>query len=466
MKRIMKFKRLRFLVLVLALMVFSSTVTFAAPNENSSTAFDKKVLARIDAERALKHIENLSEGIGPRIAGTKEERQAAEYVKRELSRYGYDAEIQEFDIKNVIPKLTIDSLNNKELKSNAATGSGNTGENGVTANIINCGLGLDSSNFPEEVKGNIALIQRGAISFSDKAINAVAAGAVGVILYNNVDGILNPTLGTYVSPIPVLAISKADGDLLANEVADKEIQATIKAPLYTKSWNVIAKREPKNKNKATDKIIYVTAHYDSVPYAPGANDNASGTAMLLEFARILKAYPIDKEVRFIACGAEEIGLLGSRYYVSKLSEDELSRSFANFNMDMIATSYEACNILYADTVTGEPNLVTDYAVAAGARLGNNILSISPGSSSDHAPFGDLGIPAACFIWGDENGKLEPWYHTPDDTINTNLSLDRLQQAGEIVGSALYDALRVQTPNLKNNSTKINTNKHYDFGVTQ
>lgn len=466
MKKIMRFKRLRVMVWALALMVLSSSVTLAAPNENSSTAFDKKILARIDSERALKHIEKLSEEIGPRVAGTTEEKQAAEYIKNELNSYGYEAEIQEFDIKNVVPKLIIDSLNNKELRANAATGSGYTDENGVTANIVNCGLGKDLSDFPETVKGNIALIKRGTISFAEKATNAVNAGAVGVILYNNVDGPLNPTLGDYPSSVPVLSLSMADGELLAKEIADKEVKCTIKASLYTKSWNVIAKREPKNKNTATDKIVYVTAHYDSVPFAPGANDNASGTAMLLEFARILKAYPIDKEVRFIACGAEEIGLLGSEYYVSQLSDDEVSRSFANFNMDMIATSYEACNVLYTDTVSGEPNLVTDYAVAAGARLGNNILSVSPGSSSDHAPFGELNIPASCFIWGDEDGKLEPWYHTPDDTINKNVSLDRLQQAGEIVGSALYDVIRVQTPNLQNSPIRTNTPKNYDFGVAQ
>ncbi|RCK13047.1 hypothetical protein DT075_01670 [Bacillus licheniformis] len=62
----------------------------------------------------------------------------------------------------------------------------------------------------------------------------------------------------------------------------------------------------KAKGVKNPDIVYVTSHYDSVPYAPGANDNASGTSVVLELARILKTVPADKEIRFITFGAEEI----------------------------------------------------------------------------------------------------------------------------------------------------------------
>lgn len=461
------FKRLRMVAATLALVFMSSSYAFAAPNENAGSPFDQKVLSRIKTDRALDHIKYLSEEIGPRVAGTNEEIRAREYIKTQFEKYGYETEIQEFDISNVVPKLKIDSLGNKDLRAKAATGSGYTTGNGLTTDIIDCAFGATSSDFPESVMGNIALIKRGEASFEEKARNAVAAGASGVIIYNNIEEPLNATLGDYVSPIPVLTISLADGELLLNEMKDKEVIATIDAEVKTKSWNVIAKREPKNKNKATDGIVYVTAHYDSVPYAPGANDNASGTAMLLEFARILKSYQIDKEVRFIACGAEEIGLIGSKYYVSTLSQDELARSVANFNMDMIATSYGPCTTLYVNTVDGKSNLVTDSAIEAAAKLNNNIVRVNYGRSSDHAPFGDAGIPATCFIWGDDEGNLEPWYHTPQDTIAENISLDRLQQSAEIIGSALYNAIRVQTPNLVNKPNNFNImNQIYDLGIAQ
>ncbi|OOR32145.1 aminopeptidase, partial [Bacillus cereus] len=101
------------------------------------------------------------------------------------------------------------------------------------------------------------------------------------------------------------------------------------------SYNVIATKKPTFKKKATNDIIVLGSHLDSVAAAPGANDNASGTAMMLELARVLKKLPTDTEIRFTTFGAEEPGLLGSRYYVGNLSDDEINRTIANFNLDMV-----------------------------------------------------------------------------------------------------------------------------------
>jgi len=426
-------KGFRVFSLVLVFVMIFTMTSFAAPNANASTAFDQKVLARVDARKTLEHIRYLSETIGPRVAGTQQEREAAGYIQKQFEKLGYDVKVQTFGIENVVSELVVDVFKDRMFRVNTATGSGYTDVDGITGVLVDCGLGASSSDFPDAVKGKIAFVQRGAVSFAIKAENAVNAGAIGVLMYNNAPGGLNPTLGDYASPIPYLSISLSDGLDILGEMENDDVRVGIKAELMTKSQNVIATRKPNKVDNAG--IIYITAHYDSVPYAPGANDNASGTAMMLEFAKILKAYPIDKEIRFIACGAEEIGLEGSYYYVGNLSQNELDRSVGNFNMDMIATSYGPCNILYADTTDGKSNLVTEAAAASGIRLGNNILEVGRGSSSDHAPFGEKGIPAACFIWGDENGNLEPWYHQPEDTIKINISLDRLQQAGEMIGAS-------------------------------
>src|SRR5699024_2907365 len=90
------------------------------------------------------------------------------------------------------------------------------------------------------------------------------------------------------------------------------------------SQNVIATLTPEDVENP--EIIHVTAHYDSVPGSPGANDNGSGTSGLLEMARALKDIDTNKEIRFVAFGSEEIGLVGARYYVEQLSDDEVDRS--------------------------------------------------------------------------------------------------------------------------------------------
>lgn len=439
-------------------------ISFAAPNEKALKAFDQKIITKVDSNKALQHIKYLSETIGPRVAGTDEEKEASNYIKSQFESYGYDVQVQNFGINNVVSQITVENLEDVLFRVNTATGSGYTDETGIKGQLIDCGLGKDMSEFPAEVKGNIAFLQRGAISFADKAKNAEAAGAIAVLMYNNASGNVNPTLGDYKANIPYLSISLEDGEKIKDEMAKNSVTVSIKSNVLTSSQNIIATRTPKNVKNP--EIVYVTAHYDSVPYAPGANDNASGTSMLLELAKILKSYPIDKEIRFIACGAEEIGLNGSEYYVSQLTKDELDRSCANFNMDMIATSAESCDILYADTVDGEENLVTESMAASGYRLGNKVLSIGKGSSSDHAPFGEAGIPSACFIWGDKDGELEEYYHTPQDTIEINISTDRLQQVGELVGASIYDVVRKDTPNIERSAVRNSKPviKKYDLNI--
>ncbi len=82
---------------------------------------------------------------------------------------------------------------------------------GLTRVAVPCGEGIDATYFPAAVAGNIALIQRGTIAFADKVTNAMAAGAAGVIIYNNVDGALSGTLGAAGDWVPAVSMSMADG---------------------------------------------------------------------------------------------------------------------------------------------------------------------------------------------------------------------------------------------------------------
>src|SRR5699024_6026004 len=125
------------------------------------------------------------------------------------------------------------------------------------------------------------------------------------------------------------------------------------------SPHVIAVKKPEDIE--TPQIAEVTAQYDSVPGSPGVNDNGSGTGTLLELARIWNNISTDKEIRLVAFGAEEIGLVGSAYYVDQLTQDEIDRSAGNFNMDMVGTSWEPATQLYVNVVDGEPNQVWQFA---------------------------------------------------------------------------------------------------------
>lgn len=175
---------------------------------------------------------------------------------------------------------------------------------------------------------------------------------------------MTPNLSGNKVGIPVVGIKKEDGEALTQQ---KEATLKLKAFTNQTSQNIIGIKKPKN-IKHPD-IVYVTAHYDSVPFSPGANDNGSGTSVMLEMARVLKSVPSDKEIRFIAFGAEELGLLGSSHYVDHLSEKELKRSEVNFNLDMVGTSWEKASELYVNTLDGQSNYVWESSRTAAEKLG-------------------------------------------------------------------------------------------------
>jgi subtilisin family serine protease len=92
--------------------------------------------------------------------------------------------------------------------ANGLTYSGTT--TGITATVYYCGLGY-STNFPAAVRNNIALIARGTLTFSNKVVNAMAAGARAAVIYNNASGNFSGTLGGTKNWIPAISLSQADG---------------------------------------------------------------------------------------------------------------------------------------------------------------------------------------------------------------------------------------------------------------
>ncbi|MGN7178917.1 M28 family peptidase [Cytobacillus sp. SAFR-174] len=408
-----------------------------------SKAFDQKVIARIDAARMMEDVRYLSETIGPRAAGTDAEKEAANFIRQRLESYGYTVETQEFSI----PDKMAGGLHTSDLKEILITipsGSGSTAEEGITSGLYDAGLGK-AADFTEEASGKIVLISRGDITFSEKVLNAVNAGAAGVLIYNNVDqpAPMNPSIGGPYN-IPVGSITKASGEALLQDVAaqNKTVTLTVKRFQNIKSQNIIAIKNPKPNKGGEADIVHISAHFDSVPFAPGASDNASGTGVALELARVLKSYPADKELRFAFAGAEEIGLLGSQYYVSQLSGNEKERSIANFNMDMVGTAWENATAIYMNTLDGQANIATETALATAGRIGTpSELVLYQRGASDHVSFHDAGIPAVNFIRREPvTANLEPYYHTPLDSIE-HISAERMKEAGNLIGASVYSLIR-------------------------
>ena len=373
--------------------------------------------------RALEHVRELSVEIGSRPAGSESEARAANYIRDQLASYGYEASIQEFEFEQIVDTgTTLDVLSpaTRKVEARALGGS----ENGtVEGEVLPAGLGR-VEDFPAGIAGKIALIERGEIRFSMKVNNASAAGAAGVLIYNNAPGIFGGELGER-GTIPAASISQEEGQAL--QASASPLPVTVRLSVLTEkqakiSRNVVA--EP----PGGSCTVVSGGHLDSVPDGPGANDNASGTAVVLEMARARAATGATSGVCYVLFGAEELGLLGSAAYVGTLTPAELQALEAMLNFDMLSVGD-------GWPFVGDRTL-TDLVQQEASELGINVRVLNElpeNVGSDHFNFAQKGVPSIIFnCFCDEN------YHTKDDRLEF-VQEPRLRDAGAL-GMGMIAAL--------------------------
>jgi Zn-dependent M28 family amino/carboxypeptidase len=158
--------------------------------------------------------------------------------------------------------------------------------------------------------------------------------------------------------------------------------------------------------------------------APGADDNGSGSAGVLELARVLAATAWESDVRLILFGGEEQGLHGSRQHVAGLAPADLARIRAVLNMDMVGTRNTAEPAVLLEGAPVSQQLIDDLAAAAATYTGLRVETSLKPFASDHVPFIDAGVPAVLSIEGADsaNGNI----HTAADTLD-HIDLELMQE---------------------------------------
>ncbi len=182
-----------------------------------------------------------------------------------------------------------------------------------------------------------------------------------------------------------------------------------------------------------DQVLIIGAHYDHLGTDPngdiyvGANDDASGVAVVLETARTWQeaGFTPDCTVLFAAWDSEEQGLLGSRHYVEN-PRYPLTATIGMIQLDMVGLASEGIM-----TLDGYDNVVGQQLRASARLFDVPTRQSAIRGRSDHEPFLKANVPAALLIWDDAN---VPYYHTPRDTPDT-LQPFRLQQAGAMTSHA-------------------------------
>jgi Zn-dependent M28 family amino/carboxypeptidase len=167
-------------------------------------------------------------------------------------------------------------------------------------------------------------------------------------------------------------------------------------------------------------VVLITAHLDSINLAgptepaPGADDNASGSAGVLALARALAGPATALDLRMILFGGEEEGLFGSLLYVAALSDAERQRIRAVLNMDMIGgRNTPEPGVLLEGAAVSE-DMLDALARAAATYTGLAVEVSRTPYNSDHVPFIDAGISAVLTIEAADGTNTRP--HTADDVV--------------------------------------------------
>lgn len=337
--------------------------------------------------------------IGVRETGTPGELRAAEYIRDELTRAGYQVALEPFrvDVPQDQSRLFDIPPGANEFGALAMSGAPD-GE--ARGRLVFAGLGRTSDYAGVDARGAVVLVNRGVTTFREKAEVAQQAGAVGLIVANNQPGRFRGTIavGSPTITIPVVTASSEDAAVLDAAAATRAVvgvRALRKSEPF-ESRNVVARPS------AEPCTALVGAHYDSVARAPGANDNASGTAGMLELARTHRA----PGLCFVAFGAEEVGLVGSEAYIEAHGVGGL-RFMLNLDVlgvlggpEVVAVTEDALSRALGDRAA---------RVLAEAGLAIPRGAFPPFASSDHASFTKAGVPAVTLTSGDDSQ-----IHTPGD----------------------------------------------------
>jgi Zn-dependent M28 family amino/carboxypeptidase len=408
---------------------------------------------------------------GNRAAGTEGYEASVTYVADQLRQAGYRPEVQRFDATTArnrtpplleVPGAPDAPRAQEDFLPFAFSGNGDvaaaTRTVDLAAGAAASTSGCEPADFAGFPRGTIAVLQRGTCPFRVKAENAQRAGAAAAVIYDpGQPAVVTGTLGGPGITIPVLAVTPEVAGELTGDNAGRQARVRVDVESQSRpTSNVIAELAGSG-----GRVVMVGAHLDSVSAGPGMNDNASGSATVLELARQLAGTEPAATVRFAWWGGEELGLLGSRHYLEQLDRPDRDRIALYLNLDMVA-SPNVRRLVYDGSAGAAPpgsqviqQVLTDYLRGQGLAVGTTSL----GGGSDHASFAAAGIPVGGLFTGAGEPKsqqdqeafggtagqpADPCYHQRCDDLG-NLDLTVLDQMADAAAHAVVTFAGDPTP---------------------
>ena len=322
-----------------------------------------------------------------RTGGSNEELACANYLKSVAEELGIPAYLEDFTVNLATMKTAHLYVDGKEIECTGYTGSG-------CANL-EAPIFYVRSTDPyslSQVKGKIVLVEGGIGHWTYRDL--VENGAIGFITFGgNAHAAdsdverreLRAPLYEGIAKLPGVNINIKSAIALVEAGAQTAKIVLDQDEFEGKSHNVIFDLPGE-----IEETIVFSAHYDSTSLSQGSYDNMSGTVGLLAMADYFKSAPHRYSMRFVLCGSEERGLLGSKAYVAAHEED-LKKTVLNINLDMIGSIMGK----FIAACTCETDAVS-YIKYMGYELGFPVAARQDVYSSDSTPFADKGVPAISF----------------------------------------------------------------------
>ncbi len=349
-------------------------------------------------------------------SGTPEELRVAEYLKAQCESLGVPARLEGFRVPMAEIEQAQVLADGKEIPAKGLFCCGS----GTVEGELYYMPGQDKVSIAG-AKDKIVLLDTQGVGFFTYQ-DLVKAGAKGILFqygnsyYPNKDiderDLRAHVVGEEKKLLCAMLHCSTAVDLVRRGV--RRVQITIRQNEYDgESHNVIAELPGRR-----DEWITLSAHYDSTALSHGSYDNMSGCAGLLGVMEALRGRELTYGLRFLFCGSEERGLLGSKAYVRD-HEAELEKIALNINLDMIGTimgKFIAC-------ASAEEKLA-NYLEYMGAELGIPVAARIGVYSSDSTPFADKGVPAVSLarIAGSNVAPIHGRYDRPE-----LLSMEQLQK---------------------------------------
>lgn len=347
-----------------------------------------------------------------RLGGSTEELNALNILKKELDTLKIANEIEEFEVDHYSIKKAECIVTEPNLEIYNVTGYGMSGNIDIEKEFVF----LENPKYAKllDLEDKIVLVTGGMpYTIYEDLVKAKVAAFITTSgsIYDDVNTtdleqrqLRSRHYNNGKIPGVTMRISDAEKLILSNP---KKIKIIIEQEEGKRTSHNLVATIPGTVNP--EEIICFTAHYDSVKFSTGAYDNGTGSVTIMEVLRYFHENKPNRTLKFIWCGSEEMGLLGSHDYVNK-HESELDKYKLCINVDMTGVP------LGRDIAVSTAEMSLVQFIDYFAKIKGFIIDSSQGVySSDSTPFANKNVPAVSFARISSRGGAE--IHSRKDVLD-------------------------------------------------